>query len=157
MHTTRKTITLPSGATVVIRKMKGSDFIELGEAPASLADAPERARDSKPTAKELEWMAGSNRVILSRCTGPVCFQNGTRRRIVDRPFAETGESELSIEEMDDADAAAIITAVSEFTQCGREAARKAQPFPAEQALAAGPASDGEVLSHVADHAPGTEP
>lgn len=157
MHTTRKTITLPSGATVAIRKMKGSDFISLGEAPAAFADGKPREKDKPPTAEELNWVVASNTIILTKCTGPVCHPDGTQRLIVDKPFASTPETDLSIEEMEDADAEAIITAVSEFTQCGKEAARKARPFPAEQTLAGGPGPNGAEVSHPPELAPGTGP
>jgi hypothetical protein len=143
MNPTRKTITLPSGATVLIRKMKGRDFFELGEAPR---DIEKRTAESPPLkAHELAWLVESNNLILTKCTGPICYPDGTKRTIVNKPFAQTSEAELSIEELDDVDGEAIIAAVTAFSDEGREAGREALKFPNEQALAANAGSPGRAL------------
>lgn len=151
MQPTRQTLTLPSGATVLIRKMKGRDFLELGEAPASIEKRAPDAPALKP--HELAWLVASNNLILTRCTGPLCFPDGTKRVIVNKPFALTSEAEISIEELDDADAEAILTAVTAFSNEGREAGRKALKFPSEPALAPDPGCGGEALPSAPEPAP----
>lgn len=150
MNPTRKTLTLPSGATVLIRKMKGRDFFELGEAPGGLE---KRTKDSPPLKPhELAWLVASNNLILTKCTGPICYGDGSKRTIVNKPFALTSEAEISIEELEDADGEFIIKEVGEFSNEGREAGRQALKFPHEPAMAADPGPAGEALPRAAEPA-----
>lgn len=146
----RKQITLPSGATVLVRKMSQWDFLELGEAPAALADNVRKAETLTP--KQVQWSAKVNRIILAKCTGPVVGADGSWRRIVDKPFSDCTEAELCIDEMNDQDVDAIVTAVTELTQAGREAGAKARAFPQEQTVAADAGPNGAPLPNAAEPA-----
>ncbi len=158
MGATRQQITLPGGGTLFVRKLKQEDFIEIGQAPAALVQEAGKKRTARQlTPEEAKWFEQCNKIILTRCTTPVVDADGKRRRIVDKPFAEAAEHELSIEEMDDADAVAIIKAVSDFTGLGEEAGRKARPFPEEPPVAGGAGPDGHALPPAAPPAPAPEP
>lgn len=150
VRSTRKTLTLPSGATVLIRKMKGRDFFELGEAPASLEKRTERHPQDPLRPDELAWLVASNNLILTKCTGPICDPDGSKRTLVNKPFALTSEAEISIEELEDEDGEAIIKAVNEFSQEGREAGRQALKFPHEPALSPDAGSSGDALRPAAE-------
>lgn len=135
----RKQITLPSGATCVVRKLSRMDFVgedRLPQAfPASVA-APEPDQPLPPEA--IDFAAKLGRIALTKACGAIVKPDGTRVRIVSKHLADCSDAEITVEEMDDRDADAIINAVSELTGMTREAGREAAPFPA------GPASTPAV-------------
>jgi hypothetical protein len=126
----RKTITLPSGVTAVVRKLSYMDFLGADRIPAALTVA-EGGQKADPE-KALEFAATLGRISLTKACGAITQADGKRLRIVAKPFADLAEGEVAIEELDDADAAAIIGAVSELSGMTQEAGREAAPFPAGQ-------------------------
>jgi len=108
---TRKLIELPSGARVKIRPLSIFDFHNIDpKVPAS-----------------------GSRVILTQCTGQIRFKDGSRKKIVDRHFDDTDDlTEITPEELDQADIEKIVTAVSSMSGIIREeAGSKSKPFPEE--------------------------
>jgi hypothetical protein len=102
MTETRKLIELPSGARVKIRRLSQYDILSL---------PPEKRTD--PTKIDGVDLA---RIVLTRCAGQIRFPDGTRKKIVDAHFDTTDDlTEISIEEIDQADAQAIIDAVTSLS------------------------------------------
>jgi hypothetical protein len=152
MNKTRIDIVLPvSGGRLSIRKARWQDYLPLGEAPAALAEVPELKGEKKITPAQLEYTVRATNLMLVNCTTRVRFDDGRLLRIVDKSFAECDPAtELTIEEMDDADATAIIKAINEFTGMSKEAAQAAKPFPAEQTTAGDASLHGEELRKTSD-------
>jgi hypothetical protein len=122
MQPTRKLIELPSGARVKIRKLSFFDFARI---------------DQKDNAQVL-------RVMLTRCTGKVRFSETDKRQIVDKHFDDADDlTEITIEELDQADAEKIVAEVSKLSGIGSEEAETLKPFPekTEVVSASGPAGD----------------
>lgn len=97
MTETRKLLSLPSGARVKIRRLSSFDLCGL---PPEIQQEPGKAANNELV-----------RVILTRCTGAIRFSDSDKRKIVDKPFFDCDLSELSVEELDQADATAIFEAV----------------------------------------------
>ena len=148
----RKRITLPSGGSVVVRKLSRMDFLSSDRIPLAFAaeSASGKSGDDVQLAK---FAAEIGRIALLRACGTITLPNGKPLRIVEKPFDECSESETTIEMLDDSDAEAIIAAVSELTNLNREAGRAVAPFPSGQAPADPARSDGAALRAAPDHAP----
>lgn len=147
MKPERKKITLPSGATLVMRRVTGMDYVLAGcaEFPDFLRivsdKEPEKALAKMTPAKMAEWHRLSLAVI-ARCCSPLRAADGSKCKLVAKELDECGDDEMTLEELDQADFEAIQTA---FTELSQEAGRKARPFP-EQSQAAGDAAPaGENL------------
>ncbi|HMJ67173.1 MAG TPA: hypothetical protein VK615_17645, partial [Candidatus Binatia bacterium] len=63
------------------------------------------------------------RLILTRCTGSVRFSDSVRKKIVDKPNIDDLDelTEISIEQLDQADAEMIVEEVSAISKIGKEA------------------------------------
>lgn len=161
---TRKQITLPSGGRCVVRKISQADYIASGHAPVFLQIGKQ---GRKPVAepgemsdaelmKMIEAMSGLTRVKLTRCCGTVTTADGTQLKIVDKSNVDDlAENEVSIDELDQADAEAICAAVDELSGFKKEAVQAAATFPAQQAGSGESAPVGNVLPRPADDAAGT--
>jgi hypothetical protein len=157
-------ITLPTGGTLIVRPPSVLEGIELGAAPASLRDWQARkARheaeqavpfEEPPPPAAVEYLVKSFRLTLVRCTGPITWPGQRPVKLVEKPFHECSDAELSIEEMDDRDAAAIQTAVARLAE---EGAARAAKFRAEQPpeTTARAGHRGEALRHAPDEAAAT--
>jgi hypothetical protein len=122
---TRKLIELPSGACVKVRALSMFDF-------------------SKVDAKNPEQIM---RVALTRCTGKVRFAENDRRQIVDKHFDDADDlTEITIEELDQADAEAIVSAVFKLSGVGKEASESLKPFPQEQEKPGADSPAGNAVS-----------
>jgi len=105
-----KLLKLPSGARVKVRCLSVFDFSR-----ASVNDRNDVVR-----------------LILTRCTGSVRFSDSVRKKIVDKPNIDDLDelTEISIEQLDQADAEMIVEEVSAISKIGKEAAEHiAKPFP----------------------------
>ena len=157
MTTTRKKITLPSGGTVVVRKIAAQDFaLHQGEIPAvyqpEVGRAAPRApgQEYEPSQRQIAEGIRSMRVVLLSCCSPITGADGIRRKLVEKDLDQTTDAEITIGELSDQDAQAIVTAVAELTNLGKEAASAARKFPEESETpgVCGPA--GPALSEIAD-------
>lgn len=99
----RKEITLPSGGTVFIRPPSMLDMVELGEMPPTDTSG---AR----TASKSDWSIKATTLLLRTCTGLIRWPDH-KARIVDKPFDECTAEEMTIEDLSDEDASAILTAI----------------------------------------------
>lgn len=127
----RKIIELPSGATVLIRKMVARDYLGNREIP--ILDLVGKTKPSRPeeiTPEKLQQGIALAKIALVNCTS--CFSFGSETfKIVDKVSADCGANELAIEDLDQEDADAIVTQVNEFSGWTTQAAEAAKPFPAE--------------------------
>ena len=114
---TRKLIELPSGARVKIRRLSIYDVLQAEQPPKNATEA-QRIAAGVSMAK----------AILTRCTGEIRLPSGDRVRIVDKHFDSCGADEISIEEVDQADADKIVAEVHALSEV-KEAGAKPKPFP----------------------------
>lgn len=125
---TRKAITLPSGGKATIRRLCAKDFVGLPDIPNMAAPINP---DATPILDERAFARSVHmaRMALTRCCSPVTFDGGEVLSIVDKPFAECAANEISVDELDQADAQAIVSAVLEFSSATLAARDAARPFP----------------------------
>jgi len=138
---TRKAIKLPSGASCVIRKLCGMDFLNSKEIPQVFG---EPSKESK-SAAAVERGVAISRLALTRACSPLTMPDKRRLKIVEKELDELKPGEIAVEEMSDEDANAIITGVLELTNMTREAATTIAPFPEKQEATGGSSPAGEDL------------
>lgn len=155
MQPTRKQLTLPSGAKCVVRKLSVQDFaLHAGHIPQAFIEEVRKTgrkaiENSAQNEKQLAELVRAGSIILLECCSPLTMPDGRRLTIVDTPLDKAGENEITIGEMDDADAQAIISAVTELTSLTKEAAEKARPFREEQTATRSSAPAGESVREIA--------
>ena len=151
-RTTRR-LTLPSGATILVRKLAVGDFQSLGKVPSTLGEADRlRLRDAKPetmTPADFDFIVKLTTLILTRCCGPLEFE-GESLTLVDKPFAECADTEIAISQVEQADANEIVQAVNALSGMTKEAATKIRPFPEEPGAPADVRPPGEALPPAAE-------
>jgi len=69
------------------------------------------------------------RAILLRCTGPLIYPGGLKRKIVDKPFYDCDDNEIAVEELPDEDAVEILKQVNALSAVSKEVAAQAAGFP----------------------------
>jgi hypothetical protein len=143
----RKQLTLPSGATTTVRALTAMDFAAAGlNRPNTLKDEPET---DEPSAEGLAFGFQVTKLALLRACGHFKDKDGKLFKIVDKPHYETIRTrtftEICFEELDQEDSRAILDAVSELTNLGKEAAQAAESFPEGQPASDPCAPDGESL------------
>lgn len=135
-----QTLALPSGATVCVRKPALSDFLAVGLHPGNL---PQKKQPGDYTPKDLETLNAYWRMVLSRCCHGFEFE-GERLKIVTTP--ESKDDEITIEELDQQDAEAMMARVNELMIQEKEAAVTATTFPEAQSHNGGEsAPNGKAL------------
>ena len=150
MTTTRKKITLPSGGTVVVRKIAAQDFaLHQGEIPAVYQPEGRPAKEGEPSQRQIAAGIRSMRVALLSCCSPTTGADGIRRKLVEKDLDQTTDAEITIGELSDQDAQAIVTAVAELTNLGKEAASAARKFPEEPEASGVCGSPGPEVSQIA--------
>lgn len=138
----RTEITLPSGGVVMLRPPSMLDVMEVGDPPASLQRRARTKEKSPLTDAELAYHLRSTRAVLLHCTGLIRWKDHSAR-IVDKPFDECRDGEITVEDLSDDDARAILEAVGSLRQ---ETAEAVQTFPEAQSPDAGnPRRNGETL------------
>lgn len=156
MQPTRKTITLPSGATCTVRRVSLFDLQSVGRLPAGIVPASS-APTREPTPDQIEFQARVMRAELTRCVGPLRYPDGTTLRIVDRPFDQCAEGEITVDELDTHDALEIVGAVTELSGMTKEAGQSARTFPEEPPADDHPAPDGQTLRLPPERPPAPDP
>ena len=129
----RKQIELPSGATIVIAKLNvfNEPFITPG----------------KKDEAETQGMKLSMFALTNPNNGPFSY-NGEEARLVNKPVAGAGE--ITIGEIDQADADAIINSVVEFSGLTKSASEARKTFPEGPAQTGEHPPAGHALRGVAD-------
>lgn len=138
-RSTRKTIDLPSGGRVTVRKLSGLDMVGGGFVPKAFPqeklDAINSGDLQEITKEDAQQLGAIWTAILTKCTSPVSTIEGDRLRIVDKGLDKAAADEITLGEMDDEDVMAIVSTCMELSGLTKEAGRKAQGFPGEQATA----------------------
>ena len=151
MSNTRRSITLPGGGKCVVRRLTANDFaITEGEIPIFNEPAIGRETKGEPTKRQIERGVRFLRVILLCCVSPITMPDGSRVKITDKELDQASEKELTIGEMTDDDARAILDVVTELSGLGKEAADAASPFPEEQENNGHAGRVGEEVQSTAD-------
>lgn len=128
-----------------MRKIAQSDYIASGQAPVFLRIAKEGKRSKEAPLSDEEFMQtfeamiGLTKAKLTRCCGSISTKEGDRFKIVDKLIDDLTENEISIEELNQADADAICAAIDELSGLKKEAVEAAQTFPEGQADGSGSA------------------
>ena len=137
-----KLITLPSGASVKIRKLCAKDFLRVGNIPD--VHAAGEPKGERPGSNE--FAVKLTEIILTECIGPISLPGGNMR-VVQKAFYDCTDTEVSVEEfMSTPDSLAIVTEVCEFSGMSPAAKEAARPFPEEQAARRNGSSAGPALS-----------
>lgn len=151
----RKTIVLPSGARCKIRRLQMMDYA-LGSGDLPVVDlnaiqkaASEPPQDEKIDPDQLKERLKMARVILLRCTGPLIYPGGLKRRIVPKPFYDCDDGEIAVEELADEDAVEILRQVNALSLVSKEVAAQAAAFPEETAADRNGPSPGAVVREAA--------
>lgn len=141
----RKTITLPSGATVTIRKLNPRDYVSVGNIPTIYPDPKgPKPKASGKSADDEAWAVKVEKFILTQAISPIEFQ-GEKVRVVDKPFGTASDGEVEIETLHYPDREAIIAEVVAFTGMGKEAGQTAQNFQPDRNGHAPVTPNGEGL------------
>lgn len=145
----KKTITLPkSGATCTVRKLSIFDLIEAtGQTPVAYTEGG-RMTDAQK-AEQVKYGVQMFKLAILRCCGSLVYPTGKRTKVVDKDLDSLGPNEMSIGELEDADAIAIRDAVMELTNVGKEVTDKVKTFPEESTGSPAASPSGEALPQAA--------
>jgi hypothetical protein len=130
----RKILTLPSGATCQIRALAAMDFLGSNASiPSTIIEGKLKGKTAEEVApllgeKELAWYGTLVRVAILKACGAI-MDGGRRFKIVDKAHYECGPGEITIEDLEQADADMIFREVSALSNLGKEAAEAAGNFP----------------------------
>lgn len=134
----RKTIQLPSGATIVIAKL--NTFNE------PFLTTP-RKRNGEAEAEEGNGIRLAKFALCNPANGPLEFE-GEKLRIVDKPEAALGE--ITIGELEQADATAIFNSVLDFSGLSKAGQEARDTFHEGQTAGGATPSAGAIVSLPAD-------
>lgn len=147
----QKIITLPSGATVSIRKLVPEDYLSQKSIPVyDMVGGRNKPENLSPeqmaVIEERDRQRGiqMRKTILTRCCGPLQFE-GESLRIVDKPSTETSTAEIAIELLDIDDSKFIADQVIEMSGLLAGPEVPARTFPNEQQGSGEGAPAGEVI------------
>lgn len=129
----RKSLTLPSGATTVVRKLSRMDFLDQDRFPVaylvSSAQKASGAQEGGYTEEQAKFAARIGCVCLLKACGRLRYPDGKVVTIVNKQFDECTDNEVTIEELDDRDAEVIIREVTKLSAITKEDAAEAATFP----------------------------
>lgn len=140
----RKTITLPSGGEVEIRKLTGIDFLSVGEIPLAFQDAV-RGKDKEAAEAILKADPG----LAKRMDAAVLIGGVVSLNIVDKHPRDCAEDEVSMREMPPEDVEHIISELLKFNSLNTGAGKPIRRFPEEPGSAGDGGGDGAPLREVA--------
>jgi len=141
----RKTITLPSGGEVVIRKLTGLDYLDVGDIPSAFWEAV-RGQDKAEAGRVLE----KHKDLSRRMTVASLVRGVISMKIVDKHPRDCAEDEVSVEEISPKDAEYIVEQISEMNSLNREAGKSIARFPGEHGVSGDAGHDGEEIRKTAD-------
>jgi hypothetical protein len=157
----QKAIVLPSGGKCIVRKLSERDFIANGQTVFYLNFISQARRKAAPSEnseeKTLEAYVSLTEVMLTNCCGPIEFPDGTRLKIVKKPFYECDATEIAIETVDQKDATEIVNQVQLLSGMTKEAAEAAKTFPEGQANSGGVSPAGDQLQSPSDRPAESQP
>lgn len=119
----------------------------------------EGAKDAKPekmSPQQVAFGVKMARIAILECCSAITWK-GRRLKVVDKEMDLCQPTEITIGELDDADAQMIVNEVMNLTNLTREAAEKAKPFPQEQKTDGATPPAGPALRDTTDRAAETVP
>lgn len=124
-----KKLTLPDGSTCQVIAPNRFARMAAGPPPKSLigGGSPSAAAAREYAPEELAWLIRSQKSLLVRCVSPIQQPDGSWVRLVDKPFADVGTGEFSVEQLDDATLDLLTKTINELDG---EVAAAAAAFPA---------------------------
>ena len=155
---TRKRIKLPSGGFVTVRKLSPMDTLSIGFIPQSFPELEAKRRRGEsvaPSADEISQGVRLSVIALTKCASRIATPSGAKLRIVDKELDECGADEITVGELDQDDASAIVQSVNELSALTKEATQAVKPFPEKQEAASNASPSGEVIRETADGNPQT--
>lgn len=148
--TTRHNLTLPSGGTCVVRALSALDLGKMPIKPAAFPN-PERFKEvaaegslESLTDVEIGNVAKVMEFILlseNRICSPITWGNDRRRVVSNKDLDEVCDDEITVEELPQADADAIVGKVFELGSMTKEAGQSLGTFPQGQEIPSDGASD----------------
>jgi len=135
MNPTRKKLTLPSGATCVIRALSLRERLSFQKGPPRPEGKPDGEQQG---GEDVEFGFRIQEMILLQVCQSILLSDGREAEIIPatvKPLHRL-ESQIAVDEFDQADADAIVRGVFEMSgiQIGKEAAKAAPTFPEEKAV-----------------------
>jgi len=141
----RKTITLPSGGEVVIRKLTGLDYLDVGDIPSAFWEAV-RGQNKAEAGKVLE----KNQDLARRMTVASLVKGVISMKVVDKHPRDCADDEVSVDEINPKDTDYIVEQISEMNSLHREAGKTIARFPGEHGVSGDAGHDGEEIRKTAD-------
>lgn len=117
-----------------MRPVSFKDYVEAGikSIPNVFQNGQSTARETEAQqAERLELGVKFMEMVLTKACGPLTTSEGERFKIVSKELDQLAPDEISTHEVDQADAQMIFSEVLQISRMGQEAAKAAQPFPAE--------------------------
>ena len=142
---TRKTITLPSGGEVVIRKLSVSDFLSAGDVPSAFWEAVKKG--DKTYAAEV---IASDPALERRITHAALLRGVVSIKIVDKDPRDCAEDEVAVSEMDQEDIRKIMDEVAAMNHLNAEAGKAVSRFREEPGASGDHRHDGDEVRQTPD-------
>lgn len=117
----RKNITCPSGLELEIRKVKAIDYLKLGILPDTLSEMGNKPEKTNP-----DILDKIQKMFLITIVIPT-----DDFKIVDKPFNQLKEGEISYLEIEDEDTNFIINEITTFSFGAKGDKKDTQPFREE--------------------------
>lgn len=144
----RKTITLPSGGDVEIRKLSGLDFLSAGEIPVAFQEAV-RAKDKAA----MEAVMKSDPGLTKRIDAAVLTSGVVSIKIVDKPPRDCAEDEISVHEISPEDSEFIVNEITSLNSLNAGAGKSIRRFPEEPGSPCDGGRDGQEVRETTDGDP----
>ena len=153
---TRQKLTLPSGGTCVVRALSAMDWLAMPRKPQAFPQSSnaQEPDDDALDAKRVEETAAMLEAIIVRCCSPITWGDERKRIVIGKDLDELGDDEITLEELSQDDANAIVAASAEVNSLTKEAGDSVGSFPEGSDGDGEHSSVGENLRGVAEPDPG---
>jgi len=141
----RKTITLPSGGEVEIRKLSALDFLRTGDIPQAFWLAASSG-DRVGTERSLK----ENREIERKIMTATLINGVVSMTIVDKRPRECGDDEVSVDEISPEDSDFIVKEISALNSMNAGAGKSIRRFPEESGSSCDGGRDSGQVREVAN-------
>ena len=152
---TRQKLTLPSGGTCVVRALSAMDWLAMPRKPQAFPQSSSaEPDDGELDQKRVEETAAMLESIIARCCSPITWGDERKRIVIGKDLDELGDDEITLEELSQDDANAIVAASAEVNSLTKEAGDSVGNFPEGSDGDGVDSSTGEDLRGVAEPDPG---
>lgn len=129
------------------------DTLSMGFIPQAFPEAEAKRRRGEsvePSAEEISQGAKLTLIALTKCASRITTKDGRKLRIVDKELDECRPDEITVGEMTQADAQAIVQAINELSGATEEATLAVKPFSEIEKATDSNSSVGEAIRQTAD-------